>query len=71
MHMCQVYLFMFVEHHRSFAAVAVARATLMNSIKNETSLEILLPKGCTLSQKMIHPATTETVIKPAIFRMDF
>ena len=25
----------------------------------------------TLSQKMIHPATTETVIKPAIFRMNF
>ena len=48
MHMCQVYLFMFVEHHRSFAAAAVARAALMNSIKNETSLEILLPKGRSL-----------------------
>ena len=39
MHMCQVYLFMFVEHHRSFSA----STTLMNSIKKgATSLGILL-----------------------------
>ena len=32
--------------------------------------QLIIKKG-TLSQKMIHPATTETSMKPGISRMDF